>query len=473
MNVTGTGAWAAPIIPNPRDLVRSSIEPQWRPQVALGALVALAYVGALAYLGSTGGMIVAIPAVATIAVAVVWPVAGLASIAFLIPVREPDMFAPIYLDALVVGATALGCLLRLAGDRRPIRLHPGVLLLLGYGLYSAASVLPALNGYPPAWASSAASELTHIVTGIGLFIVASYLFRYVPIGPIIALGLVSAGLGALAGVASYLQVSPVLGVLAGLLLGPAADARASGGFSNSNYFGFFLVQALLLAVGSWLFWDPRSRPAGSLLIVVLVTALVQTFSRQAYIAATVGLLVMVAIKSRPAAAVLAVAVVAVAAIAYPIFLQARLGTDVLLPKEAAALAQSEGWRQLAFRAGLTMFAGAPIFGIGFGFFHFLSPPLIGASPATFSHNAFVALLAEQGLVGAAMVAGLVMILAHKLWHCRHPLRNAALAMVAGYLIQSAFINSTTSFQISGLTWLTMAAVLGASARGEDPRSREI
>ena len=37
-------------------------------------------------------------------------------------------------------------------------------------------------------------------------------------------------------------------------------------------------------------------------------------------------------------------------------------------------------------------------------------------------------------------------------------------MLTGYLVQAWFINSTTSIQVSGLTWLTMAAALCAVDR---------
>jgi len=105
-------------------------------------------------------------------------------------------------------------------------------------------------------------------------------------------------------------------------------------------------------------------------------------------------------------------------------------------------------------------------------FHFVSPAFVGASPATYSHNQYVNILAEQGVVGIAMVAGIVVMLLLRLWRSTHPLRGAAIAMICAYLIQSTFINSTTSFQISGLTWLTMAAALSAADRVPALRPKE-
>ena len=58
-----------------------------------------------------------------------------------------------------------------------------------------------------------------------------------------------------------------------------------------------------------------------------------------------------------------------------------------------------------------MFAAFPVFGVGFGTFQFVSPSfLVGAAPdSTFSHNQYLNVLAEQGIVGAVIVAALVVM----------------------------------------------------------------
>ncbi len=38
--------------------------------------------------------------------------------------RSRDLFQPFYVVAVILGATALGCLLRVPGDRRPLPVRP-------------------------------------------------------------------------------------------------------------------------------------------------------------------------------------------------------------------------------------------------------------------------------------------------------------------------------------------------------------
>ena len=71
-----------------------------------------------------------------------------------------------------------------------------------------------------------------------------------------------------------------------------------------------------------------------------------------------------------------------------------------------------------------------------------------------------------------MVAGIVIALATALWRSRGPFRGTALAMLAAYLIQSFFINSTQiGTELTGATWIVMAAALFASGRASTAGSR--
>ena len=160
------------------------------------------------------------------------------------------------------------------------------------------------------------------------------------------------------------------------------------------------------------------------------------------------------------AVALAVVFGALAIALYPVFLEARIGTIVTARVQLALLA-SEHARGALVRGGLAMFASSPVFGVGFGVFHFISPLYTGANAAfgTYSHNQYISVLAEQGIVGVALVSTLVIFLVAALIRSGNRLRWAALAMGAAYLIVSFFINSLTSFQGSCLVWLVMAAAL--------------
>lgn len=426
-------------------------------QLAVGVVLGLLYLAVVALsIGQAAFLLIA----AAAAIALVWPGVGLATLALILPMREPDLFQPLYVVSIVLGSTAFGCLLRLPGDPHELPVRPAIVLAVGYAVYTVISVVPTVSGYPVAWAPTAALEALRIVSGLGIFLVAGYLFRSIPWRPVIAIALLGASLAAVLALLPFWHIGP-LGSLAGLL-NPQATDRASGGFSNANYLGFLAAQASLLAMGCWSITPPRYRPLLAVALASLVTATVVSFSRSAYIGTVVGVLVLALLRSRRIALVVAIVAAILAVVLYPTFLEARLaGNEVLDPSVIAARAQSENWRSLAFAAGISIFLTEPIFGVGYGVFQHLSPPYIGASPATFSHDAYVQILAEQGLVGVLMVATVLVSLAVSLVRSSHPLRSAGIAMGCGYLVQSFFINSTTSIQISGLLCLTLAAALSA------------
>ena len=454
-------------------VVRST-ERSYAIQVFTGATIALGY---LAATGASIDPLAMAFAVTAAAVALIWPATGLAALALILPMPEPDLLQPVYVDAVILGATGLGCLMmRLPGSGNPRRIHPALVLAIGYGVFSALSILPMVSGYPPEWTPSAALKAIRILSAIGLFMVASYLFRWIPPMRIIAIALIGGLLAAVLALMAFWQLGP-LGSVSGLLASTASPdllvtreaARATGGFSTANYLGLFASQYTLLALAIWPLANARYRPLLAIAIATLVTALVVSFSRNAYIGTAAGVIVLTAMRSPRRAVVLMVVAAAAAAALYPMFLEARLnGADAFDPAAIYQRVQSEHWRQLAFDAGISMFLTQPVFGVGFGMFQNLSPAFIGASPATASHNAYIQIIAEQGIVGALMISGVVIALVTTLLRSSNPLRNAALAMLSAFLVQSFFINSTQSIQATGIVWLTMAAALIAADRLPPP-----
>ena len=269
--------------------------------------------------------------------------------------------------------------------------------------------MPAVSGHPAARVPTAALEALRIVTGLGIFLVAGYLFRTVPSIPIMAIAVFGATLAAMLALIAFWNIGPV-GSLAVLLL-PLRGDRAAGGFSNANYLGFFAAQGALLAIDCRPATRGRYRPLLAVAVASLLAAMIVSFSRSAYIGTIAGLLVRTFLRSPRAALIATIVAVVAAVVLYPTFLEARLaGTDFLDPATIAERAQSENWRSLAAAAGITMFLTQPIFGLGYGVFQQVSPAFVGASPATYSHNAYIQILAEQGLVGAVMVAGILVSL---------------------------------------------------------------
>jgi O-antigen ligase len=440
-----------------------------RLQIVAGVAVALGYLVATAL--SIDAAVLALGAAAVV-LALVWPAAGLAVLALILPMREPsDAFRPLYIDATIIGAASLGCLLRLAADRRPAHIHPGIILAAGYAFYTAVSVLPFVSGYPAEWVPTAGLQTIRIFSAVGIFLVASCVFRSLSPMPFIVIALAGAFITAVLALLAFNGLGPVW-ALEGLL-SPSEGNRANGGFSNANYLGFFMAQSTLLALGCWSLAKVRYRPLLTIVVGILVAALLVTYSRNAYLGASVGVIVLVFLRSPRAAMLLVLVGIAAAVVLYPSFQGARVGqSDLLEPKAIVQQAQSENWRRLAAAAGISIFLAEPVFGVGYGVFHHLSPAYIGASPATYSHNAFIQILAEQGIVGSLMVAGIICTLAVALFRSKSPLRAAAIAMGCAYLLQSFFINSTQSIQISGLLLLTLAATLTAGDRLPPARVEE-
>jgi O-antigen ligase len=120
-------------------------------------------------------------------------------------------------------------------------------------------------------------------------------------------------------------------------------------------------------------------------------------------------------------------------------------------------------RAVAIQAGLDLWRSQPLFGVGFGAFQFLSPQF-GATVATYSHNQWLSILAEQGIVGLSMILGIVLLTGATLWRSTHPLRATALAMLVAYMVGSLFINSGPDPQISSLTWIVLGAVFAGGSR---------
>jgi O-antigen ligase len=158
--------------------------------------------------------------------------------------------------------------------------------------------------------------------------------------------------------------------------------------------------------------------------------------------------------------VVALALGALALILYPTFLEVRQGGE-LSPLDSLSAESSLASRSNLLGAGLAMFAANPVFGIGFGVFQFVSPEYLGGGLAdsTFSHNQYVNVLAEQGLVGGAVAAAAIALLTLVLVRSRSPYRSGALAMGVTFLVASLYLHTATVFQTCSFLWLALAATL--------------
>ena len=324
---------------------------------------------------------------------------------------------------------------------------------------AALIVPPSLSGHAPTWAPSALNTLLHLTTGVSLFLSASYLFRLMSPRTIVALALVGTTIAALLALSDSLNVLPFPELTLGLLE-KTGRLRASGAFSDPNFFGLYMATAAvfvsgIVAVARW-----RSKLLLIPLAILLFACVAVSYSRGAYIASAAGVVVLVGLRSKMAAVILVLGGAILALTLYPAFLEARQGAS-LSSADRYALLLGEDTRAKVAAAGLAMFAAFPVFGVGFGLFQIVSPAYIpgGTTDSTYSHNQFLNVLAEQGVVGAIIVAGIVLILLFTLVRSNGPLRLAAIAMGATFLVGSVFLHSLTIFQSCSLLWLVMAAAL--------------
>lgn len=439
-----------------------------RVQIALGAGLAALYLLAL---GARQDLIAMGVVAMAACLSLVWPAAGLATFAVIMPMREPEIPVPVRFNAIMAGAISMGCILRLPVDRLPLRIHPGAVLLVGYVVISALSIPPVVSGHPAAWVPSALNTLLRLSTGVALFLSATYLFRLMSPWPILVLAMIGTTLAALLALGDIMAFLPLEAVTRGLVE-DTGSARASGAFADPNFLGLYAATAFVFGLGVL---AAAQRPLKLLLlplVLVLLACVALTYSRGAYVGAAAGVVVLVWMRNRAAAAGLLVVIAVLAVTLYPAFLEARQG-GALIPIDSFDLALSEDSRRAMVVAGIGMFTAHPIFGVGFGVFQYVSPSYIsgGAPDSTFSHNQYLNVLAEQGMVGALLVGALVVVAAIAIRRSRSPLSSAALAMGAAFLGASIFLHSATVFQSASLIWLVLAVTL-ATGPGWTHKSRE-
>lgn len=426
-----------------------------RAQITLGVLMSMIYLLALG--GQQDRIAIGVIAVG-VCIAIVWPAAGLAMFAIIMPMREPEILVPVRFNAIMAGAITLGCVLRLPIDRLPLKVHPGIVLLLGYLVISALSIPPVVSGHPPDWTPSALNVLLRLSTGVALFLSATYLFKLMSTRAILGLALIGATLAALLALGDILDFLPFEGLTRGLVE-DTGSSRASGTFTDPNFLGLYMATAAVFALGVL----AAARPVKLLLVPVvllLFACVALSYSRGAYVGAIAGVVVLAGLRNRVAGLVLLIVAGILAVTLYPAFLEARQG-ELLSPIDRYDMLRGQDTRTTVAAAALAMFAAFPVFGVGFGVFHLASPSYImgGAPDSTYSHNQYLNILAEQGIVGILLVAAIIVVVTVALARSRSPLRAAALAMGATYLAGSLFLHSATVFQSSSLIWLVIAAAL--------------
>lgn len=426
-------------------------------------LVALLLGGAvLMGMAADSALLTFVGASVAIFAALMFPSIGLATLAFMVPLQPPEVFSPFGFHAVLVVGILGGCILRLPIERPRLRMNALVFLLLGWLAFVTVQVLPELlTAYSDTQGAFVLGQFKQILIGFGAVMAAGLVLSQRSPYPSIAAGLVSAALAGILAIVSAAGLD-VGSPLSHLMAESIGGLRASGPFGNSNYFGFFAATAITAAAG--LVVGGKSRRARSLALAacaLLGVALALSYSRGALIAFAVGAVSLAFLRNRFLGFVVLGAALVAIVVGYPAFLQLRLdvtfgsiGDDAYLAAELSDLERAR-----AGLAGIQLFLSSPMFGVGFGQFHFLTASIVGDQAVTFSHNWYVNVLAEQGIVGGFIWALLVVAIVRSLRSRPVFPRSVGAAVLVVYLVGSLFAEPPTSFQSSGFALLLVTAAL--------------
>jgi len=181
--------------------------------------------------------------------------------------------------------------------------------------------------------------------------------------------------------------------------------RVNSLFFDPNIYGRYLA-IVMVVLATLLLWSRRRRHVVwvTVLLAALWAGLVLSLSQSSFAALLVGLAVLAAVRwrARPviAAVVAALAVLAIVVFAIP-------GSVHLQGHSAKSLNRATSGRVDLMRGGLSMFADRPVYGYGSGAFaeRFRAREKKGeAQTASASHTIPITVAAEQGVIGLAAYA---------------------------------------------------------------------
>jgi O-antigen ligase len=180
--------------------------------------------------------------------------------------------------------------------------------------------------------------------------------------------------------------------------------RVNSLFWDPNVYGRYLAVAITVAAGS-LLWarDRRDAVALSVAAAVLWLALVTTFSQSSFVALLAGLAVLIALRWSLRLVLAGLAVLAVGTLLFAAFAGGLVKLDL------GALNKQTSGRANLVEGGVELFGNRPVLGYGSGSFsRSFKDEIAGPdAPVTESHTEPITVAAEQGLVGLALYAALI------------------------------------------------------------------
>jgi O-antigen ligase len=410
---------------------------------------------------------------AALALSVVAPRSGLLILALVSCLRPPAVPSP-GLPTLLVGSILLGAVFRLPLDRPTLRMTPPLAILAAFTLYVFIGQLPDLaGGYSGDVGHLVGYQFIQVGTGFALVLALAFLLPGHDARPVVAAAIASAAIAGVIGIASASTVNlPAL--LAPLVAEDEFGGRAVGTFGNPNYFGMVEAVAASAAL-TWVAFD-RSRPIRAALLAaatICTLALLLSLSRGAVITLLAGVAMLAFARYRlRGVAALVVILVAFVTI-YPVLAQWRLGDkgDPIAGQALVQMEESDRERAAAVLAGPKIWATAPVFGVGFGHYSFVSAQFSGNVYATASHNWYINVLAEEGLVGIVLWLAFLLAVALTLRRLAPAPRAIGLTTLTAFAVGSVFLEPPNSFQTSAVPILVIGGVIAgtwlAGSREED------
>ena len=429
---------------------------EYRTLLAAGPLVA----GIVGGMALNLGPVTSVAAIGAILAAVASPAVGLATLAFMAPLKPPPAIPAPGFNTVLVGAILLGCIYRLPIDRPRLRVSAPLLVLLAFILYVAVQQLPdMLMGWTGEEGHLVGFQFVQLLTGFGAVLAAGYVLSNRSPYSVLAMAMAGA---ALAATIALVMFRGTFGPFVNLTVQSTDGTRALGPFGNPNYLGVFIAIGIAAAVGLQV--GVRTRLARIVLIgtaMLLAGALAVSLSRGALVAAATGLAVLALSLSRRLGVLVIVLGAFAAVVVYPAFIQWRLISETGSASAAAyaATALSDSGRLTAVLAAPLIFLSSPITGVGFGHYAQMSVQVGGALSPIDAHNWYLNVLAEEGTVGIALWMLLLITLVVALSTRPPAARALGYAVLAALAAGSLFLEPPTSFQTMAVPAILLVAAL--------------
>lgn len=242
------------------------------------------------------------------------------------------------------------------------------------------------------------------------------------------------------------------------------DRRAEGPFwivgLGANHFGAYIAHIGALLLGLFLVDKHKYRKWLYLAaIVISVQPLFFSYSRGAYAAALMAVIVLGVVRSRAL-----LLLVVVLFVAWQTVLPTTVVERISMTENASGeLEDSALQRLVLWQFAMQLFGDHSIFGVGFGGFGLSLP---AGSRLTDTHNFYLKTAAEQGMVGLVMLAAVLLVaLAHG-WQLYRQGRTdfdrglglGFVGCVTAIVVSNAFGDRWSYFPLGGYFWVAWGLV---------------